>query len=173
MTTETPVATTQVYQVHIKAPRERIWAAIVDPEFNSRYGYAAPAHYDLKPGGSYTSTPNQGMRDYAKANGFELPDVIVDGEVLECDPPRLLVQTWKLLMDPRTAQEPYSTLTWLIEESKTQPGVCKLTVTHDLAGAPTTAEMTAGRLGDEAGGGWAWILSDLKTLLETGKSFHE
>ena len=102
-----------------------------------------------------------------------MPDTIVDGEVLEADPPRLLVQTWRLLMDPTTAAEPFTTLTYLIEESKTQPGVCKLTVTHDLAGAPATATMVSGAADEGAGGGWAWILSDLKSLVETGKTFND
>jgi len=173
MTTETAALTTQVYRVWIKASREKIWAAITDPEWNGRYGYAAPGYYDLKQGGSYTSTANQGMRDFGAANGFEVPDVIVDGEVLEADPPRRLVQTWRMLMDPTTAVEPFTTLTFLIEDSKTQPGVCKLTVTHELAGAPATAAMVAGTEDGGAGGGWAWILSDLKTLLETDKTLAE
>ena len=42
-----------------------------------------------------------------------------------------------------------------------------LTLTHDLAGAPKTAALVEGR--HAAGGGWAWLLSDLKTLLETGR----
>jgi hypothetical protein len=46
-------------------------------------------------------------------------------------------------------------------------GVTKLTVTHELDGAPTTAGLTSGVV-TEGGGGWGWILSDLKTLLETG-----
>lgn len=50
--------------------------------------------------------------------------------IVEADPPRLLVQTWRLLMDPSTAAEPFSTLTYLIEGSASQPGVCKLTVTR-------------------------------------------
>jgi len=173
MTTETAALTTQVYRVWIKASREKIWAAITDPEWNGRYGYAAPGYYDLRKGGSYTSTANQGMKDFGAANGFEVPDVIVDGEVLEADPPRLLVQTWRMLMDPTTAAEPFTTLTFLIEDSKTQPGVSKLTVTHELAGAPATATMVAGTEDAGAGGGWAWILSDLKTMLETEKTFAE
>jgi uncharacterized protein YndB with AHSA1/START domain len=169
----TTAITTQVYQVWIKASREKIWQAIVDPEWNTRYGYAAPGFYDLRPGGTYRSTPNDGMIEYAKQNGFPMPDTIVDGEVLEADPPRLLVQTWRLLMDPATAAEPFTTVTYLIEESKTQPGVCKLTVTHELAGAPATAAMVSGSDEQGAGGGWAWILSDLKSLVETGKTFHD
>jgi uncharacterized protein YndB with AHSA1/START domain len=174
MTTETTTnLTTQVYRVWIKAPREKIWAAIVDPEFNTRYGYAAPSFYDLKPGGSYHSTANQGMKDYGASAGFEVPDTIVDGEVIEVDEPRLLVQTWRMLMDPTTAAEPFTKLTYEIDESPTQPGVCKLTVTHELVGAPATAAMVAGSDEAGAGGGWAWILSDLKSMLETGKTFND
>jgi uncharacterized protein YndB with AHSA1/START domain len=174
MTTETTTdLTTQVYRVWIKAPREKIWAAIVDPEFNTRYGYAAPGFYDLKPGGSYHSTANQGMKDYGASAGFEVPDTIVDGEVIEADEPRLLVQTWRMLMDPTTAAEPFTKLTYEIDESPTQPGVCKLTVTHELVGAPATAAMVAGSDEAGAGGGWAWILSDLKSMLETGKTFND
>ncbi len=171
MTTAT--TTTQVYRVWIKAGPEKIWQAIVDPEWNTRYGYAAPGFYDLKPGGSYRSTPNEGMIQYAEQNGFPMPETIVDGEVVEVDPPRLLKQTWRLAMDPRTAAEPFTTVTYLIEESKTQPGVCKLTVTHELTDAPATAAMVSGSLEEGAGGGWAWILSDLKSLVETGKTFND
>jgi len=169
MTTET-----QVHRIWIKASPEKIWAAIVDPEWNSRYGYAAPGYYELKPGGSYRSTPNTGMVEFHKANNLPpLPDAIVDGEVLEADPPRRLVQTWRLLMDPATAAEPFTTLTFEITESKTQPGTCKLTVTHELTGAPQTATIVGGGLEENAGGGWAWILSELKSLVETGKSFND
>ena len=171
MTTETE--TTQVYRVWIKASPERIWAAITDPEWNARYGYAAPSFYELKPGGAFRAAPNQGMKDFGAANGFEVPDTIGDGEVIEADPPRRLVQTWRMLMDPTTAAEPFTTLTYEIEDADTQPGVCRLTVTHQLAGAPATATMVAGLDGAGAGGGWAWVLSDLKTLLETGKTFNE
>jgi uncharacterized protein YndB with AHSA1/START domain len=164
---------TQVYRVYIKADPERIWAAVTDPEWNARYGYAAPGFYELKPGGRYQSTPNDGMIEYARQGGFDMPDVIVDGEVLEVDPPRRLVQTWRLLMDPSTAVEPYTRLTYEIEESPTQPGVCRLTVTHELTDAPATAAVVAGNDEAGAGGGWAWVLSDLKSLVETGKAFGD
>jgi uncharacterized protein YndB with AHSA1/START domain len=161
---------TQVYRVWIKATPERVWAAITDPEFNSRYAYEAPSHYELRAGGSFHATATDDMKAFAAQNGFEVPDTIVDGEVLEADPPRRLVQTWRMLMDPTTAAEPFTRLTWEIEEARMQPGVVKLTVTHELAGAPATAAMTAGTEDSGAGGGWAWILSDLKTFVETGKN---
>ena len=174
MTGNTDVATdltTQVYRVWIKAPAQKIWDAITEPEWNARYGYAAPGFYDLRPGGEFRSTPNDGMRKHAEEFGYPMPEVIVDGRVIESDPPRKLVQTWRMLMDPTTAAEPFTTLTYEITESATQPGVCKLTVVHELPGAPATAAMVAGADEAGAGGGWAWILSDLKTMVETGETF--
>jgi uncharacterized protein YndB with AHSA1/START domain len=173
MTDITTALTTQVYRVWIRATPERIWAAITDPEWNNRYAYQAPSYYELEKGGSFHATATKEMKEYAAANGFELPETILDGEVLESEPPRRLVQTWRMLMDPSTAAEPFTTLTFEIDEAKTQPGVCKLTITHELAGAPATAAMVAGTDDGAAGGGWAWILSDLKTFLETGKNFAD
>ncbi|SDT68165.1 SRPBCC domain-containing protein [Actinoplanes derwentensis] len=160
---------TQVFRIWIKAPAEKIWTAITDPEWNAKYAYAAPQFYDLTKGGRYYSTANQGMKDYAAANGFDMPEIILDGEVIEADPPRRLVQTWRMLMDPTTGAEPFTTLTYEIEEAGA--GVQRVTITHDTPGAPATAAMVRGsaEAGAEGGGGWAWVLSDLKSLLETGK----
>jgi hypothetical protein len=69
------------------------------------------------------------------------------------------------------AAEGFTRLTWEIEEGP--GGVTKLTVIHELEGAPQTASLVGGDLSHTgAGGGWSWILSDLKTLLETGASFQ-
>lgn len=164
------MSTTQVYRIWIKSTPEKIWAAITDPEWNARYGYAAPQFYELKKGGRFFSTATQEMKDFSAANGFDIPDEIVEGEVLEVEPPRRLVQTWRMLMDPSTASEPFTTLTYDIEDSS--PGVCRVTITHELTGAPAHAAMVQGSPEPNAeggGGGWAWVLSDLKSLLETGK----
>ena len=66
--------------------------------------------------------------------------------------------------DSQTA-EPYTTLTWEIEAIDDQ--VSRLTVIHDTAGAPIHAALILGEH-LEGAGGWPFILSDLKTLLETG-----
>ncbi|MEU4694099.1 SRPBCC domain-containing protein [Actinoplanes sp. NPDC023714] len=163
------MSTTQVYRIWIKSTPEKIWEAITDPEWNAKYGYAAPQFYELKKGGRFYSTATQEMKDYAAAGGFPMPETIVEGEILEVEPPRRLVQTWRMLMDPSTAAEPLTTLTYDIEESS--PGVQRVTITHDVAGAPATGTMIQGNpdAGAEGGGGWAWVLSDLKSLLETGK----
>jgi uncharacterized protein YndB with AHSA1/START domain len=154
MTTQTTALPTQVYRVWIKSTPERIWTAITDPAWTVKYGYAAPAHFELKPGAA--------MRAYEG-----VPETIIDGEFLEVDPPRKLVQTWRMLMDPAMAEEGFTRLTHEIEEL--EGGVVKLTVIHELEGAPSLALMLAGgREAEGAGGGWAWVLSDLKTLLESG-----
>jgi uncharacterized protein YndB with AHSA1/START domain len=99
---------------------------------------------------------------------FGCPDVISDGEVIESDPPRKLVQTWRMTMTPELASEAFTRLTYDIESVR--GGVTKLTVTHDVTGAPRWAGVLRGESESSgAGGGWSEILSGLKTLLETGQ----
>jgi uncharacterized protein YndB with AHSA1/START domain len=160
MTAETKV-TTQVYRVYIKASPQVVWDAITRPEWTDRYGYGGRAEYDLRPGGAYRGLASEGMRSMGA------PEVAVDGEVLECDPPRRLVQTWRMVMDPGLAAEGFTRLTYEIAEG--QGGVTRLTVTHELDGAPRLAALVGGEMEETgAGGGWSWVLSGLKTLLETG-----
>jgi uncharacterized protein YndB with AHSA1/START domain len=170
--TETGTRTTQVHRVYIRATPERIWQAITDPGWTSRYGYAAPVDYELRPGGTFRALASDSMRESAAAMGWTLPDVIIDGEVVEAEPPHRLVQTWRMVMDPTAAAEGFSRLTYEIEGPGAD-GVCRLTVVHELGGMPTLAAMTSGdnAFGEMGGGGWPWILSDLKTLLETGEAF--
>ena len=165
--TTTEVSTTQVYRVYIKATPQAIWDAITKPEWTERYGYGGRAEFDLRPGGAYRVFASDAMKKAGAEMGFPTPDVIVDGEVVEADPPHRLVQSWRMLMDPDIAAEGFTRLTYEIREGK--GGVTKLTVIHELEGAPRLALVTGGGLEDTgAGGGWSWILSDLKSLLETG-----
>ncbi len=169
-TTPRPV---QVHSVYIKATPERIWQAITDPEWNGRYGYGAPSTFELRPGGDFRAVPGEAMIEGSRRMGWPVPETVVDGEVLEVDPPRRLVQTWRMAMDPRAAAEGFTRLTYEIAEGG-GPGVCRLTVIHEVGSAPSVAAMVEGAPGaeqQEGGGGWPWILSDLKTLLETGSSF--
>ena len=162
-------ATTQIHRVYIKATPERIWQALTDPEWNGRYGYSAPAEYELRAGGAYRSFATDDMKRASAEMGWELPEVIVDGEVVEVDPPRRLVQTWRMLMDPKLAAEGFTRLTYEIKDMG--KGVSRLTLTHDVTGAPGLGALVAGTFDDSemgGGGGWSWILSDLKSLLETG-----
>jgi uncharacterized protein YndB with AHSA1/START domain len=167
MSTTTETGTVQVYRVYIKATPEAIWDAITDPEWTDRYGYGGFIEYDeLRPGAPYTINAGTGMQ----AAGVEGP--VIDGEVVEADPPRKLVQTWRMLMDPGLEAEGFTRLTWEIEQ---MDGACQVTVTHDLEGAPNLAVLVDGKgEGDPSqtgSGGWPWVLSDLKSLLETGEAF--
>ncbi len=154
--------TTQVYRVYIKATPETIWDAITKPEWTERYGYGGRADNDLRPGGAHRGLTSKEMRSAGA------PDVAIDGEVVEADPPHKLVVTWRMVMDPGMAAEGFTRLTYEIEES--EGGVTKLTVIHDLKDAPKLAALVGGEMeGMGAGGGWSWVLSDLKSLIETGK----
>jgi uncharacterized protein YndB with AHSA1/START domain len=147
MTTMTEQAT-QVYSVFVRATPEQVWDAITKPEFTTRYFHGTRIESTFEPGAPYLSLAGDGDQ------------TLVDGEVLESDPPRLLKHTWRALYDPETASEPFSRVTWEIEPQ--EGGVTKLTVVHDeLEAAPKTAESVAG--------GWSYVLSGLKTLLETGE----
>jgi len=160
-TTETAV-TTQVYRVYIRATPEAIWDAITKPEWTEKYGYGGRAEIDLRPGGAFVSQTSEAMREHGA------PDVAVDGEVLEADPPRRLALTWRMVMDPEMAAEGFTRLTYEIEPIE-DGGITKLTVVHELENAPRLAVLVGGGMESEgAGGGWAWVLSDLKTLLESG-----
>lgn len=154
--------TVQMYRVYIKASSEAIWEAVTQPEWTVKYGYAPLVDYELRPGGAFLAHANEGM----KALGC--PEIISDGEVIEVDPPRKLVQTWRMTMTPEMAAEAFTRLTYDIEPVR--GGVTKVTVTHDVTGAPMWAAMLRGE-GETggAGGGWSEILSGLKTLLETGE----
>jgi uncharacterized protein YndB with AHSA1/START domain len=135
----------QIYRVFIKATPEAIWEAITQPEFTQHYFHGAritntaERHHSLGTDGS----------------------VWGDQAVHEFDPPRRLVHGWRSLYDPAMAAEQESRVTWDIEPQ--QGGFSMLTVTHDkLEGAPKTAESVSGA-------GWMFVLSGLKTLLETGE----
>ena len=147
MSTMTKTAV-QVYTVFIKATPGAIWEAITKPEFTSRYFYGSHVESSLEPG-----TPFLGWSP-------DREQVWTDGQVLESDKPHKLSYTWRALYDEQTAAEEPSRVTWEIEPQ--EGGVSKLTVVHDrLEAAPKTAENVAG--------GWMYILSGLKTLLETGE----
>ena len=147
MTTMT-AQTTQVYSVFIRATPEQVWDAITKPEFTMRYFYGSELESTFEQGASY------------KQWAPEREKLWVEGEVLESDRPHRLAHTWRSLFDEDSANEEPSRVTWEIEAQ--EGGVTKLTVVHDqLESAPKTAASVAG--------GWSYVLSGLKTLLETGE----
>lgn len=136
--------------------------AITSPDWTARYGYGSRTEFDLRPGGKVIGYTNDGMR------AMGAPDIGVQGEVVEADPPRRLVHTFQMKMDPEMAAEGPALLTYEIQAM--DGGVTKLTVIHELEGRPKLALLMSGGLEDMGvGGGWGWVLSDLKSLLETGE----
>ncbi|HEY0734111.1 MAG TPA: metalloregulator ArsR/SmtB family transcription factor [Herpetosiphonaceae bacterium] len=136
-----------VYQIIIKAPQERVWEAITRSEFTSRYYYGSTLKTDLTVGSPFT---------YHMPNGSP----IVEGEVVASEPPTRLVHTYHSLWPPMN-EDAATKVTWELEPMP--GGVTKVTVVHeDFQGE------TATYAGLQSGG-WAWILSNMKTLLETGE----
>jgi uncharacterized protein YndB with AHSA1/START domain len=155
-------ATIQVYRIVIKASAQAIWDALTQPEWTERYAYGGRAEYDMTVGGRFSYMASAEMKSFGQ------PDEVIVGKVIESDRPCKLVQTWHPLFDADTSAEQHTRLTYEIKEN--QGGVCTVTITHDVTGAPKVAGMVSGG-GDptRGAGGWPWILSDLKSLLETGQ----
>jgi uncharacterized protein YndB with AHSA1/START domain len=97
-----------------------------------------------------------------------LPETIIDGEILEVKPLSKLVQTYRWHFSEQLKAEGFTRLTY--EIVPTSAGFCRLTITHDVTGAPLMSAATQTPFNEQGGGGWDWILSDLKSLLETGKT---
>jgi uncharacterized protein YndB with AHSA1/START domain len=135
----------KVFEIYIKTTPERLWQAITDPELRAKYSFGIGVYTDWKSGSGYEGrSPNA-------------PQPIVEGENLEIDPPRKLVQSFRALWSDAVKSEGTSRVTWEIEPVRDS---CRLTVTHDQLREGANAEIY---------GGWPMILSGLKTLLETGE----
>ncbi len=157
--TDTAVKT---FDIYIKASAAAVWTAITTPEWTVRYGYKAPSEYDLRVGGAFVAKSN------AQMLAMGMAEVVIDGEVVEVSAPNRLAQTYRFLFTDQHKAEGFTKLTW--DVVPTSGGFTRLTLTHDLTDAPIAAGMVTSQFSDQGGGGWAWILSDLKSLLETGET---
>jgi uncharacterized protein YndB with AHSA1/START domain/DNA-binding transcriptional ArsR family regulator len=136
----------KVFEIYIKTTPERLWEAITDRELRQRYNFGVGVESHWTPGSRYEAVhPGAGVR-------------IAEGENLEVDPPRRLVQSFNALWSDDVKAEGTSRVTWEIEPVGDS---CRLTVTHDQLREDANAELY---------GGWPQILSGLKTLLETGET---
>jgi uncharacterized protein YndB with AHSA1/START domain/DNA-binding transcriptional ArsR family regulator len=133
----------RVFEIYIKTTPERLWKAITDTEMRSKYTFGAVVTSNWKPGSRYEAV-GRGAR-------------IFEGENLEVDPPRRLVQSFRALWGEDVKSEGTSRVTWEIQPVGDS---CRLTVTHDQLREGANNQLY---------GGWPMILSGLKTLLETGE----
>jgi uncharacterized protein YndB with AHSA1/START domain/DNA-binding transcriptional ArsR family regulator len=133
----------KIYEIYIKTTPERLWHAITDPVARTKYNF----------GVLVTSDWTKGSHFEGKGGGR----TILEGENLEVDPPRRLVQSFRALWGEDVKQEGTSRVTWEIVPVVDS---CLLKVTHD--------QLREGG-NNQIYGGWPMILSGLKTLLETGE----
>jgi uncharacterized protein YndB with AHSA1/START domain len=133
----------KVYEIYIKTSPERLWQAITDSSMRAKYTFGLGVKSDWTTGSRYESE--------------NTPVPILEGENVEVDPPRRLVQTFRALWSDEVKAEGTSRVTWDIEQIADS---CRLTVTHDEMRENANSELY---------GGWPMILSGLKTLLETGE----
>ncbi len=133
----------KIFEIYIKTTPERLWEAITDTEIRRKYNFGVGIVSDFTPGSRFEMTNGE----------FALGE----GENLEVDPPRRLVQRATMLWSDDVRNEGPTRITWDIEPVGDS---CRLTVTHD--------ELREGA-NPELYGGWPMILSGLKTWLETGE----
>jgi uncharacterized protein YndB with AHSA1/START domain len=136
----------KVFEIYIRTTPERLWEAITNPQIRAKYNFGAGITSDWTPGSRFEfgHTPS-GM-------------VLGEGENLEVDPPRRLVQSMVALWGDDVRAEGATRVTWEIEPIEDS---CRLRVTHD--------QLREGA-NDQLYGGWPMILSGLKTWLETGQT---
>ena len=136
----------KIYEIYIRTSPEVLWNAITSPETRTKFQFGNTVSADWTPGGRYEMSN-------AKAPGV----VLGEGEILEIDPPRRLVQTMTALWGEDVKAEGTSRVTWEIEQVADS---CLLTVTHDQLREGANSQLY---------GGWPMILSGLKTWIETGE----
>lgn len=139
-----------VYVTYIRTTPEKLWQALISPEFTRQYWFGAWQESDWTEGAAWKLVrPNGSLAD--------------SGEVLEIDPPRRLVLKWRNEFVPEMTAEGYSRCTLELEPVE---DAVKLTVTHAM-------ERDGSRLIAGVSNGWPKILSSLKSLLETGESLAD
>ncbi len=140
-----------VYVTYIASTPEKVWNALTNGEATKQYFFGRRIEIELTPGGMFRFWQPDGTLD-------------VEGKVVECDPPRKLSVTWKVMWIPELKKLPECLVTYQIDDLGK---VVWLTMTeaHQIELDPKILE--GGRRG------WPVILNNLKTLLETGKPLPE
>ena len=138
-----------VYVTYIRTTPEKLWQALIDPEFTPKFWAGTHQECDWKVGSSWK---------------IVIPDgrTADTGEVLEIDPPRKLVLSWQNHLFPDLTAEGFSRLSYELEA---QGSTVKLTVTHTMGRKDS-------QLVKAVSNGWPQILASLKSLLETGQSLE-
>ena len=135
-----------VYVTFIRTTPERLWSALTEPDFMKQYWFGMQMAAEWKAGAPWKLVFSDGR-------------VADTGEVIEADPPRRLVIKWQNEFRPELKAEGPARCTMELEPVG---GAVKLTITH-ASNLPDSKVIQA------VSGGWPKILSNLKSLLETGE----
>ncbi|HUO32389.1 MAG TPA: SRPBCC family protein [Bryobacteraceae bacterium] len=136
-----------VYVTYIATTPEKLWSALTDPDTMAKYWFGMRQEAEWKPGAPWRLTFPDGR-------------VADAGELVEVDPPHRLVIKWRNEFKPELKSEGYATCTMQIEPAKT---AVKLTITHEI-------DQPESKFIEAVSGGWPQVLSNLKSLLETGET---
>lgn len=134
-----------VYVTYIRTTPEQLWSALTDPNFMRQYWFGCHCESQWTPGSSWQLISSEGQ-------------IFDAGQIVEAEPPRKLVILWEHQNKPELKAEGASRCTMLLEP--TGPAV-KLSITHVIEREPS-------QLITAVSGGWPKVLSNLKSLLETG-----
>jgi uncharacterized protein YndB with AHSA1/START domain len=136
---------TFVYVIYIRTTPEKLWLALTEAEYQKQYWFGVHCESQWTPGSSWKMLSTDGQ-------------VLDDGEILEAEPPRRLVIRWQHQSKPELKAEGESRCTMELEPSG---NAVKLSVTHTIERDPSKFIVAVS-------GGWPKIISNLKSLLETG-----
>ena len=144
-----------VYATYIKTTPEKLWQALTQGEFSQKYWFGFRIEFELKAGGKMRIHPPPGMEEHGDHAG----------EVLECEPQRKLVYTWRQQDAPEVAKK-RAGLSRVTYELAPMGPMVRLRLIHenllpeDVEGNPNTFR--------GINNGWPAVMSSLKSLLETG-----
>jgi uncharacterized protein YndB with AHSA1/START domain len=136
-----------IYTTYIKTTPQKLWKALTNSEFIKQYWAGCDSKTDWKPGSEWQLIYPDGK-------------IVDSGEVIEAKPYKRLAIKWRNEWNPEYRAEGYSRCVMDIEPSKENS--VKLTVTHSIG-------RDKSKLIKAVSGGWPFVLSNLKSLLETGK----
>jgi uncharacterized protein YndB with AHSA1/START domain len=141
-----PSASKFVYVTFIRTTPEELWSALTTPEFTKQYWFGMHCESKWTVGSPWRLMFQDGR-------------VADAGEIVEAESPKRLVIKWRNEFRPELKAEGYSRCTLELEPAGQ---AVKLTITHEM-------ERTGTKFIDAVSGGWPRILSNLKSLLETGE----
>ena len=136
---------TFVYVTYIRTTPEKLWSALTDAEYMKQYWFGTHCESQWTAGSSWKMVSRDGQISDA-------------GEIVESEPPRRLVIRWQHQSKPELKAEGESQCTMELEPSGT---AFKLSITHIIERDPS-------KFIAAVSGGWPKIISNLKSLLESG-----